>query len=186
MTVINGNRIDSERTAGLHLRGVAREILEAKAQHERYSQAIRTLARHVTAAPDGGLELRVRRPRDAGVDPDLFEELQRSLAVGDGSPGHRTGLEAAAGADHLHVHWWGVETALDDATTHRLVDAAHKSPAAVAAVLVGLGLTMPVAAAIGGSLFGLAGRLGAVCAYGGHHGLIVHRTWAGKVWVWHR
>ena len=186
MTVINGNRIDSHGTAGLHLRGVAREILDAKAEHERYTQAIRVLARHVTADRDGGFELDGRLPRDADVDPDLFEELQLSLAIGNRSTGHRTALVAAAGADHLHVHWWGVETVVDDATAHRLVDAARKSPAAVAAVLVGLGLTVPVATAIGGSLFGLAGRLGAVCAYGGHHGLFVHRTWAGQVWVWHR
>ena len=184
MTVINGNRIDSHGNAGLHLRGVAREILEAKGQHERYTQAIRTLARHVTASPDGGFELAVRRPSDTGVDPDLFEELQLSLAAGNRSTGHRT--LATAGADVLSVHWWGVQTVVDDTTTHRLVDAAHKSPAAVAAVLVGRGLPVPVAAAIGGSLVGLTGRLGAVCAYGGHHGLVVHRTWAGQVWVWHR
>ena len=184
MSRINGTSLGVDGTAVPHLRGAAGQIHAAKAQHDRYTRAIRTLDRYVVPRADGTVELTVERPQDAGVDPDLFQELR--LSVAGASTGEWGGAAAEAGDRSLHVHWWGVEIVLDDVTTRRLVDAARKSPAALAAILAGLGVPPPVAADIGGALFALPGLLWAVCAYGDQDGLVVHRTWAGQVWVWHR
>ena len=188
MSRINGTSLGIKGTEGLQLRGAAGQIHAAKAHHHRYMRAIGTLDRYVVQHEDGTFELTVERPQDAGVDPDLFQELTLSLAgaSASASAGEWHGAGPEAGDDHAHVHWWGVETVVDDVTTPHLVGAAQRSPAAIAAILVGLGVPPPIAADIGAALFTLPGLLWAVCAYGGQNGLVVYRTWAGQVWVWHR
>ena len=184
MSRINGTSLGINGTQGLQLRGAAKQIHSAKAHHDRYLRAIRTLDRYVVQREDGAFELTIERPQDAGVDPDLFHELK--LSVAGASRGEWHGAAPEEGNDHLHIHWWGVEIFVDDTTTPQLVEAAQKSPTAIAATLVDLGLTPPIAADIAGALFPLPGLLWAVCAYGGQKGLVLYRTWAGQVWVWHQ
>lgn len=185
-----------------NLQGAPKEIRGAKAEHVRYQKAIRALDRHVAKGKDGTFQLKVGSAKDAGVEAALFNELRLSLEIGNRS--RKAGAESAAEEsldlsgfgdvlaehsapdNHVHYHWWGMQIYVNDQMTHQMVEGAQKSSAAIAAILVAFGITAPLAAAVGGALFLLAGLIWTVCAWGGHKGLVVHRTWAGHTWIWHQ
>lgn len=178
-----------------------KEIRDAKADFDKCQRAIAQLDKHVKKGANGKFELKAKDAKEAGLDPDLFEEFKLSLQLGNehGERGIVSAKDMAESATQgasvaalarpdnaFEVHWWGTRTYVNDATTHEFIAGAQKSGAAIAAVLVAFGVTAIVAAAIGAALFLMAGGLWMICAWGGHNGVQIDRTWSGWTTVWHQ
>lgn len=151
--------------------------------------------------PSGKFVLKAKDAREAGLDPELFEEFKLSLQLGNEHSergivsahdmaevtGQTGSIGALARPDNaFELHWWGTRIYVNDATTHEFIAGAQKSGAAIAAVLVAFGVTAIVAAAVGAAVFLMAGALWMICAWGGHNGVQIDRTWSGWTTVWHQ
>ncbi len=178
-----------------------KEIREAKADYDKCRQAISQLDKHVKKGASGKFELKAKDAKEAGVDADVFETLKVSLELGnehgergivsaeempESASGSDSGRERARADDFHENHWWGTRTYVNEASTHELVLEAQKSATAIAAVLRRFGVPAIVAAAIAGALFLMVAALWMICAWGGHKGLVIDRTWSGWTTVWHQ
>src|SRR5688500_13270732 len=133
---------DMAATAEMTLEMAPKEVREAQARYDKYQKAIRQLEKHVRKVPNGKFELKVKNAKDAGVDPEIFDELKQSLELGNqyaqqglvqSNEIAETTLEQGIGAqhasptNHTHTYWWGVQTYMNDVTTHDLLLGIQKS-----------------------------------------------------------
>lgn len=56
---------------------------EQRGKQDRLDKAIRQLEKHTKQNPDGTFELKVKNAREANADPEVFEQLERSLEEGN-------------------------------------------------------------------------------------------------------
>jgi hypothetical protein len=70
-------------TAEMTLEMAPKEVREAQARYDKVQKAIRQLEKHVRKEPNGKFELKVKNAKDAGVDPEIFDELKQSLELGN-------------------------------------------------------------------------------------------------------
>jgi hypothetical protein len=192
---------DMAATAEMTLEMAPKEVREAQARYDKVQKAIRQLEKHVRKDPNGKFELKVKNAKDAGVDPEIFDELKQSLELGNqyaqqgliqSNEIAETTLEQGIGAqhasltNHTHFYWWGVQIYMNDRTTHDLLAGIQASTAAITTILVAVGVTAVFAPVIAAALFLLAGLVYMIDSWGGHRGIVISSTWIGGVTLWHQ
>jgi hypothetical protein len=58
-------------------------VEEHKEKKDKLEKAIRQLEKHIKRNPDGTFELQVKSAQEANIDPEAFDQLQRSLEEGN-------------------------------------------------------------------------------------------------------
>lgn len=117
---------------------------------------------------------------EKGIIP--FEAVQRSLE----SPEPDVATRAGGGVNAVRYHWWGYQIFANDTTTHDLLKGAQASGGAISAILLALGVTALLAAAVAAIVFLAAGAIFMIDSWGGHNGIVLSVLWNGNFTIWHQ
>jgi hypothetical protein len=179
------------------------DVQRVDATKTKYQHAINEIEKHLSASSDGTIVLSVKDPAEINVEPDVFDELSKSLGKVNNLlhtgqlHGSHVGLKtdfgasaalveprmtaagSCAGTDQTFIYWWGAKVDFNECATQEIIAGMQAGTGIAAIVALIFGATgVGVLTAVIGALLALG--QGVIQYYDqvcGHRGVAIYFTW---------